>query len=103
MHTRLATSAAERAILETAERASRNVALVAERSSALFREIAGQGPQKTLRRGFAVVRSPSGKTITTADALSADADIEIDLHDGMITATVGAVKNSPETHGESHK
>lgn len=99
---RLARVEGERTIQDTAERASRRLAIASERSSGLFREIAGQGPQKTLHRGFAVVRLTTGQTVTTVRALSEGAGIEIDLRDGTVTATADVVKSSIEKLGESH-
>jgi len=99
LHVRHAKGDTERAMRETAERAARDVAVVAERSKALFREIAGQGPQKTLRRGFAVVRSGGGKTVTTTEGVAPGVGIEVDLRDGTITAIVGAVVGSTDKRG----
>ena len=60
-------------------------------AQALVREIAGQGPQKTLSRGFALVRS-NGTLVTdaqTALAIAADGErIEISFADGTVQATV---------------
>lgn len=59
----------------------------------LFREIAGQGPQKTLSRGFAVVRSADGKTLITArSAGSAGGPVTITFADGVARATVQSVR-----------
>ncbi len=54
----------------------------------LMREISGQGPQKTLARGFAHVRDQSGRTIMNAAALSSGSIINITFHDGTVPATV---------------
>lgn len=57
------------------------------RSEALMREITGQGPEKTLNRGFALVRSRDGKPVTrAAHAVDGDA-LEIQFQDGRIVAT----------------
>lgn len=58
-------------------------------SEALMREIAGQGPEKTLSRGFALVRDPSGKPITRAVQTSSGSLIEIQFSDGKVRATTG--------------
>ncbi|MDD2223667.1 MAG: exodeoxyribonuclease VII large subunit [Pseudomonas sp.] len=55
-----------------------------QQSQALMREIAGQGPEKTLARGFAVVRDAQGNTITSATTQEPIATIE--FHDGRRTA-----------------
>jgi len=57
------------------------------RSKALMREIAGQGPEKTLNRGFALVRAQDGKPVTRAAQVTDGADIDIQFQDGRILAT----------------
>lgn len=57
-------------------------------TAALMREIAGQGPEKTLGRGFAMVRDTDGKTITTAAHASAGSPIQVTFRDGTIRARV---------------
>ena len=61
----------------------------ATRSEALMREIAGQGPEKTLNRGFAIVRNQVGVPVTRAMQAKDGAEIEIQFHDGRVTATTG--------------
>jgi exodeoxyribonuclease VII large subunit len=56
------------------------------RSEALMREIAGQGPEKTLGRGFAIVRSQSGVPVTRASQVAGGAAIEIQFQDGRVAA-----------------
>ena len=97
--TRTHGQAAERTMRETAERAKRGVNLATERSQALFREIAGQGPQKTLRRGFAVVRSIAGEAVTSVATVQPDAALQVDLHDGTVRAVVEAVTKSTQEGG----
>jgi exodeoxyribonuclease VII large subunit len=57
-----------------------------DRSEALIREITGQGPDKTLKRGFALVRSPDGKPVTRAAQTTTGAAIEIEFRDGKVNA-----------------
>ncbi|UUZ77404.1 hypothetical protein LP414_09360 [Polaromonas sp. P1(28)-13] len=59
----------------------------ATRAEALMREIAGQGPEKTLGRGFAIVRSQGGKPVTRASQAIDGAAIEIQFQDGRVAAT----------------
>jgi exodeoxyribonuclease VII large subunit len=59
---------------------------------ALVREIAGQGPAKTLKRGFAVVRSTDGKTVTSAQGAAATGAIEVTFADGRVRATAHEVQ-----------
>ena len=58
-------------------------------SEALMREIAGQGPEKTLTRGFALVRDQAGKPITRAGQTASGSPIEIQFGDGKVAATAG--------------
>lgn len=55
-------------------------------SQALMREIAGQGPEKTLGRGFALVRDATGQAITSAK--NASGKITIQFRDGTRDATL---------------
>jgi exodeoxyribonuclease VII large subunit len=57
------------------------------RSEALMREVTGQGPDKTLRRGFALVRNQTGQPITRAKQAHKGSPIEIEFHDGKLMAT----------------
>ncbi|KQW43301.1 MULTISPECIES: exodeoxyribonuclease VII large subunit [unclassified Roseateles] len=91
--------AAERLMSATAERAARGVDMAAERSQALFREIAGQGPQKTLRRGFAVVRSSAGEAVTSVVTVQPGTAVQVDLHDGTVSAVVETVTQTTQGGG----
>ena len=62
------------------------------RSEALMREIAGQGPDKTLKRGFVLVRNHSGKSITRAAQGANAGEIEIQFSDGRLAAIAGQQK-----------
>jgi len=66
--------------------ARRTLSDAASRSEAMMREIAGQGPVKTLGRGFAVVRTGDGKTLTSAKAAVGGSRVDIELHDGVVAA-----------------
>ncbi len=61
----------------------------ATRSEALMREIAGQGPEKTLNRGFAIVRTEKGVPLTRAAQATDGSAIEIQFQDGRVAATTG--------------
>lgn len=79
---------------EAAVRAMRDVALGARQglearrhaSEALFREITGQGPDKTLRRGFAVVRDRQGRAVTRAAQARVTGHLEVQFQDGVVPA-----------------
>jgi exodeoxyribonuclease VII large subunit len=82
---RTALDTSMQAVIERSRQAVRAADTGAE---ALVREIAGQGPEKTIGRGFAMVRTPDGKTLTTAQAAARATHIEVRFHDGAIGATV---------------
>ena len=54
-------------------------------SMGLFREIAGQGPEKTLGRGFAIVRNTEGMPITSHSEVKARTTLDIEFRDGHVT------------------
>ena len=86
--------------------ARQRVRQAATDSQALVREITGQGPEKTLARGFAVVRSRDGTSLTRAaqatgtgtgagtgtgdgaGAIKTGVEIEIEFQDGRVAAAV---------------
>ena len=68
--------------------ARRTVADGRGKALALVREIAGQGPEKTLARGFAIVRDEGGKPVTSADATGPGERLEIEFRDGRVAVRV---------------
>jgi exodeoxyribonuclease VII large subunit len=70
-------------VIESSRRQLRDARLGSE---AVMREIAGQGPEKTLGRGFAVVRALDGKPVTNAAAAAAVQDVQIEFRDGQLAA-----------------
>lgn len=92
---RAAKDSARATIVDTFDRASSSLEVAGDRAQALFREVAGQGPQKTLRRGFAVVRSSEGKTLTTIADVEDGTHIEVSLRDGVVGAVARTVKPGP--------
>lgn len=50
-----------------------------------LREILGQGPNKTLQRGFAIVRDEQQRPITSCAAARRHAHLRLEFHDGRIT------------------
>jgi exodeoxyribonuclease VII large subunit len=59
------------------------------RSEGMMREIAGQGPEKTLQRGFALVRDDASNPITRAAQIGQASTIEIQFFDGHVLAGTG--------------
>ena len=49
-------------------------------------EVTGQGPQKTLGRGFAIVRDEQGKPIASAAGAKPGVGMEIEFRDGRLAA-----------------
>ena len=74
------------------ERSRQTIRDASNSAQALVREIAGQGPQKTLGRGFAIVRGADGKTLTSAQSTAAAESIEIAFKDGKVDAAVRDIK-----------
>lgn len=72
--------AVDRSFDETAARATSALAQARSNAQALMREIAGQGPEKTLHRGFALVRDTTGRVLTSAT--TAQTEITIEFRDG---------------------
>ena len=73
------------AIHSADQEANRLVASARERSQSLVREIVGQGPQKALDRGLAIVRA-EGRVITSARQLNGlpGQVAEVEFHDGRV-------------------
>lgn len=94
------TAAIAATVREQANRAMADIAVDARRAlhdastntEALVREITGQGPEKTLGRGFAMVRDETGRTITSANQAWPGQHIKVQFRDG----SVGAVIESKE-------
>ena len=68
-----------------------------ESSRALMREVAGQGPGKTLARGFAIVRdASSGQVLQRAVELRPGQPLQIQFHDGQrLAQAAGPADPSP--------
>ena len=66
--------------------ARRAIADAKQSSQALVLEVTGQGPQKTLGRGFAIVRDGQGQPITSAAGAKPGAGMEIEFRDGRLAA-----------------
>ena len=64
-------------------------------AQALMREVAGQGPDKTLARGFALVRAEDGTAVTSADAAEAVDTLTLQFKDGVVRATPERKSSTP--------
>lgn len=72
-----------------AERAQSAVQQARTLSQAMVREVTGQGPEQTLARGFAIVRSSGGPPITSRHQMPDSGHLQLQFRDG--TAEVSAV------------
>lgn len=79
---------AERAMSDIAINARRTVHDAGAKTEALVREITGQGPDKTLGRGFAMVRDEHGRTVTSAAKALLGEKIEVQFRDGSVRAFI---------------
>jgi exodeoxyribonuclease VII large subunit len=79
------------------ERAQQMVKTARAGSDGLVREVTGQGPKKTLARGFALVKTKDGKTVTSAKAAKAAKRMEVTFNDGVVHTTV---QGSPQAGKE---
>lgn len=76
------------AIQDIGHDAGRQVGLARQLTEALAREVAGQGPAKTLGRGFALVRDPDGRPLTSARTSAGLATVQLQFQDGRIQADI---------------
>ena len=74
------------------EGARRVVQVARSTSEALLREVAGQGPEKTLGRGFVMVRGVGGKTLTRVAHVAPGQSVSVQFSDGAVGAKVDEVK-----------
>ena len=85
-----------RAMADTARLADQSLATAAASAQALMREIAGQGPDKTLGRGFVIVRTRDGKTASRAAQLEESSAIELEFSDGRRQSLVQETHDSDD-------
>ena len=76
------------AVAQVAEAARRLVHDAKTGAEATMREIAGQGPDKTLGRGFAMIKTFDGRTVTGIEAASAAENLCIEFRDGQLPVQV---------------
>jgi exodeoxyribonuclease VII large subunit len=76
------------AIRSVSRDADRSLASARERSESLVREVTGQGPQKALQRGLAIIRA-GGRVVTSARQLTqmSTAEAEVEFHDGRVSVS----------------
>lgn len=72
---------------QVAERATQALQQAQQRAESLMREIAGQGPEKTLARGWAIVRNAKGQVLADAQQAKGSPQIQIQLGNECFNAT----------------
>jgi len=77
-----ALTAAQTAVLN---QAARRIKQASDSAGRLLCEILGQGPERTLRRGFALVRAVNGQPVTSQAAARQHARLSLEFHDGRIS------------------
>ena len=85
-------AAADAAFDVMSEGARRVVQVARSTSEALVREVTGQGPEKTLGRGFAMVRDSAGKPMTRVGHVTPGQSVSVQFSDGAVGAKVDEVK-----------
>ncbi|RZA24327.1 MAG: hypothetical protein EOP02_13695, partial [Proteobacteria bacterium] len=70
------------ALQRVTERATGQIRQAHVHAQALMREVAGQGPEKTLERGFVIVRTESGQPVTSSTQVSQATALSLQFHDG---------------------
>lgn len=69
--------------------ATRRIQQAGDHADRLLREIIGQGPERTLRRGFALVRDANGQPVTSRAVAGQQARLSLEFHDGVIEVQRG--------------
>ncbi|WPH20795.1 exodeoxyribonuclease VII large subunit [Variovorax paradoxus] len=80
--TRTVAQALDNRLQRVAERAAGVVQQARGNAQALMREVAGQGPEKTLTRGFAIVRTDEGRPVTSSEQAQISPTLNIQFRDG---------------------
>jgi exodeoxyribonuclease VII large subunit len=81
--TRTVGQALDNRLQRVAERAAGVVQLARGSTQALMREVTGQGPGKTLTRGFAIVRNDEGRPVTSSEQAQISPTLNIQFRDGL--------------------
>jgi exodeoxyribonuclease VII large subunit len=80
--TRTTTQALDDRLQRVAERAGGALQTARGNAQALMREVTGQGPAKTLNRGFAIVRNEDGQPVTSSAQAEESPALHIQFRDG---------------------
>jgi exodeoxyribonuclease VII large subunit len=96
-HALLARERSQVAMDQVVEAARRQLRDARQGAEALMREIVGQGPDKTLGRGFAVARTEQGRPLADAAAARQVTKLQIQFRDGSVPVQV--MNETGETAG----
>lgn len=80
--TRTVAQALDNRMQGVVERAAGVVQQARGNAQALMREVTGQGPEKTLTRGFSIVRTDEGKPVTSNEQAQLSPTLNIQFRDG---------------------
>lgn len=95
--TRTTTQRLDDRLQRVAERASGLVQAARGNAQALMREVTGQGPEKTLNRGFAIVRNDVGQPVTSSAQAEESVALNIQFRDGSTQVRIGPAKTKEST------
>lgn len=90
--TRTTAQALDDRLQRVSERASGAVQAARGNAQALMREVAGQGPAKTLNRGFAIVRNDDGYAVTSSAQAKEAIALNIQFRDGSAKVRISPVE-----------
>lgn len=76
----------------TGERAGGAVQSARDKAQALMREVTGQGPAKTLQRGFTIVRNDNGQPVTSRTQAEQRPTLHIQFRDGSTNVRTGPLE-----------
>ncbi len=71
------------------KQATRLIQQAGDNTDRLLREILGQGPKRTLQRGFALVRDANGQPVTSRAVACQQTRLNLEFHDGRISVQRG--------------
>ena len=72
------------------KQATRLIQQAGDNTDRLLREILGQGPKRTLQRGFVVVRDVNGQPVTSRAMANQQNRLSLEFHDGRISLQRGS-------------
>lgn len=71
-------------VMRIGDYARNNVELASRELTSMMSEVIGLSPQKTLARGYALVRAADGQVLSSAEKIRHHEQVEIEMHDGRV-------------------